>query len=312
MAKTYAGTYLYSKYSEYETKIINFIMTGEDIDKESSDFEDIVYDIKKRQVSNSLVKVLMSKKIHLIQNATPMDKAFKVFCAKDIKEPKNGYVVYIDVSNIIDKSNSGKYECNKPDILVAYLVDAMQTLIYYTDERRLVNNSKIISTGATAFSALYTHIVDYVAHISAMPDVKAKCKYLAAVYYMANILGKDPISEQTINVAKKIADISEREADIIHISYKKESFLNIKFFTDLVADVLHLPKLTCDIVVEKWMWVYGTGTVFSLELLPAFSNMITDAYVGCYINNQKTIEKIAGRSMVDFTKTILAIGADAV
>ena len=42
------------------------------------------------------------------------------------------------------------------------------------------------------------------------------------------------------------------------------------------------------------MYIYGTGTVFALELLPSFSNMLTDAYVGAYINNQKTIEKIAG------------------
>ena len=60
------------------------------------------------------------------------------------------------------------------------------------------------------------------------------------------------------------------------------------------------------------MFVYGTGTVFALELLPSFSNMLTDAYIGAYINNQKTIEKIAGTGMVEFTKTILTIGAESV
>ena len=59
------------------------------------------------------------------------------------------------------------------------------------------------------------------------------------------------------------------------------------------------------------MQFYGTGTVFALEFFPAFSAMLTDAYVGGYINNQLTIEKIAGQSMVKFTKQILQIG-DAV
>ena len=39
--------------------------------------------------------------------------------------------------------------------------------------------------------------------------------------------------------------------------------------------------------------------------------MMTNCYVGCYINNQKTIEKVAGRDMVDFTKGILMIGNEA-
>ena len=89
-------------------------------------------------------------------------------------------------------------------------------------------------------------------------------------------------------------------------------FLNINFFVETVADVLHLNKMTLDTVIEKWMYIYGTGTVFALELLPAFSHMLTDAYVGAYINNQKTIEKVAGTGMVEFTKTILTIGAESV
>ena len=56
------------------------------------------------------------------------------------------------------------------------------------------------------------------------------------------------------------------------------------------------------------MYIYGIGTAFALEFFPAFSAMLTDAYVGCYINNQKTIEKIVGRDMTEYTKTILRIG----
>ena len=33
MAKTYAATYLYSKYSEYEKQLFTFIMNGTEIDK---------------------------------------------------------------------------------------------------------------------------------------------------------------------------------------------------------------------------------------------------------------------------------------
>jgi hypothetical protein len=60
------------------------------------------------------------------------------------------------------------------------------------------------------------------------------------------------------------------------------------------------------------MTSFGTGTVFALEIFPAFASMMTDAYVGGYINNQKSIEKIAGTGMTEITKTLLTIGAESI
>jgi NAD-dependent DNA ligase len=61
-------------------------------------------------------------------------------------------------------------------------------------------------------------------------------------------------------------------------------------------------------VLSYWMNAFGTGTVLALEYFPSFSAMLTDCYMGGYLNNQITIEKITGPSMVKFTKTILQIG----
>lgn len=316
MAKNFASTYLYSKYNQYEQQTIDFILKAERIDQNLPEFEDIVYEVKKRAVSPALVKVLSSSNVVLMRSAKPLSKAFKVFCAKDIKN--DGQMrVFIDVSGIIRMDEkSGKYVCgrNEIDIFVSYLVDAMSTFIYYSPKGtdRIVGNAKIRSVGAKAFADLFSHIVDYLCKISTISGSKNKCNYMASMYYLVNLLGASETSDATKAVARKVADISEREAEIIDIQMKPNSYLNIKFFVDTVADVLHLNKLTLDTVVEKWMYVYGTGTVFALELLPAFSNMLTDAYVGAYINNQKTIEKIAGTGMVEFTKTILTIGAESV
>ena len=67
---------------------------------------------------------------------------------------------------------------------------------------------------------------------------------------------------------------------------------------------MHFNKKTIsvDIVVERWMHSYGVGTVFALEYFPAFSSMMTDAYIGGYLNSQKTIEKVCGTSMVNYSK----------
>lgn len=41
MPKTYAGTYLYRQYHEYEQKILTFLMKGTEIDRYTDDFDDI-------------------------------------------------------------------------------------------------------------------------------------------------------------------------------------------------------------------------------------------------------------------------------
>lgn len=316
MAKTYAATYLYGQYSEYEKQTLAFMMNSSEIDKDTDDFEDIKYEVKKRQVSNSLVKVLESKDVILLTNDIPLSKAFKVFCARDLKGPnKSKMKVFIDCSNIIKKdSKTGRYVCkgNNIDIFISYLVSAMITKIYYSSEGIIASNSKIKTIGAKAFALLFTHVVDYACKINTMPANKSKCLYLTSLYYLSNLIGEDSTSDRCRSIAKKVSGLSDRDAGIIDIQLKSDSFLNIKYFAETLSEILRLNKLTLDVIVERWMTIYGTGTVFALELFPAFSNMVTDAYVGAYLNNQKTIEKVLGTSMTEFTKTLLSIGSDTI
>ena len=316
MAKTYAATYLYGQYSEYEKQTLAFMMNSSEIDKDTEDFEDIKYEVKKRQVSNSLVKVLESKDVILLTNDIPLSKAFKVFCARDLKGPnKSKMKVFIDCSNIIKKdSKTGRYVCkgNNIDIFISYLVSAMITKIYYSSEGIITSNSKIKTIGAKAFALLFIHVVDYACKINTMPANKSKCLYLTSLYYLSNLIGEDSTSDRCRSIAKKVSGLSDRDAGIIDIQLKSDSFLNIKYFAETLSEILRLNKLTLDVIVERWMTIYGTGTVFALELFPAFSNMVTDAYVGAYLNNQKTIEKVLGTSMTEFTKTLLSIGSDII
>lgn len=307
IVKNYSNTYLYNLVN-YEDKLFNLIMKGERIDKNDPSFEDIKYEVKKRQVSNSLVKVLDSSNVVLLLSPQPMAKAFKIFAAKDVKED-NKLKVFIEVDVI--RKIDGVYKCSNVDILVAYLLSALNTFIYYVDPKRLIMRDEINNAGAKCFSSLFTHIIDYIYKISTTPSTRDKCIYLSSLYYIKNILCKD-ITDSVKTMCRRISGISEREEEIIWLQLDDEDFLNIKTFIDKVGAILKLPKLTIDIFVEKWIYLYGVGTQFALELYPAFATMITNVYVGCYLNNQKTIEKVVGRSLIDFTTTILRVGAESV
>jgi len=307
--KTFANTYLYGMTENYEKKLFDFIMKADQINKADSSFDDIRYEVKKRQVTNSLVKILDSKMVILLMRAEPLPKAFKVFTAKDVKSDGK-MKVFIDCSGLINFID-GRYSCNNIDILIAYLLSAMNQYIYYVDPNRIVINNNIITDGALCFSALFTSIVDHVEKISIVSSTKNKCLYMSALYYQINILNKE-INDGVKATCRKVSGLSEREEEIILIQLEENSLLNIKYFIDSITKILKLNKITLDIFLEKWLYLYGVGTQFALELYPAFAEMITDAYVGCYINNQKTIEKICGRNMVDFTNAIFKIGVESV
>ena len=54
------------------------------IDKNDKQFEDIMDQVKRRQVTTTLLKVLKSDNVILLHSLNPLPKALKVFCVKDI------------------------------------------------------------------------------------------------------------------------------------------------------------------------------------------------------------------------------------
>ena len=316
MPKTYAQTFLYGQYPDYEKKLFDFLLNGKEVDKNSEEFEDIKYEVRRRQISPALIKVLESDKVVLITHSAPIAKAFKVFCAVDVKhggKKTQTKKVYIDCTNIFKKSDSGKYQCSNIDMFCSYLVSAMVNYIYNIDDRRFSGDSTILKTGSNAFSLLVSHIVDYCCKISSIGNSRNKCIYICSLYYFSNILGLDVNNNTSLKAtARKNSNLSEREAGIVEMQLLSGWDSNVKTLVQSISSCLNLSKLTLDLVIERWMYIFGPGTVFATEIFPAFSSLITDAYVGAYLNNQKTIEKVLGTNMVEFTKAVLRIGGDAV
>lgn len=309
--KTYTSSYLFNKANtQYEKSIFTFIMNSERIDVKDESFEEILLDVKKRQIENWLYKILLSKNVVLLYNTLPMSKNFKVIPAKDVKEGTKDTKVFIDVSDIF-KLVDGVWKCSNIDILIAYLVSASNAFIYYRDPKRILLKSPIAEEGAAIFSSLFTYIVDYIYKISTTADVRNKCVYLSSMYYLHSILGKD-ISDNTKAICRKLSGLSERGEELLFIQFDEECFVNINTFINELGKILRLSKLTIDVFVENWVYLYGIGTLFALELYPSFASMITNVYIGCYLNNQKTIEKIAGKRIVKFCNTILRIGGESV
>lgn len=311
--KKFNETYLYKKMPDYEKDIYSMIVKGERINKANDTFEDIKYEVKRKNVDSTLVKLLDSERIVLVIPNKPLPRSFRVVAAKDVRHDKK-IKVFIDCTGIILPTATGYKFANissAVNIFISYLIAARTSFIMEAKPTLLTMNSTLTQSGTRTFAAMVNYVVDYIGKININISSRNKSLYLASIYYQVNLLGKDIESKSVKETAIKIANISEREANIIELDFTQDSFKNIDRFVELMKDVLHVKGLTIDSFIEKWMFLFGTSTIFALELFPYFAQTISDAYIGAYLNNQKTIEKVTKQNMIEFTKTLIRIGADS-
>lgn len=309
VAKRVSDTYIYGV-GGYEKKLYKSFIESEVLDKNDPSMEDIRYDVKRGQNSAVLLKVFDSDNVVFLRNSIAQPRVFKVFAASDVKRGDKQMRIFIDMTDVIIDSN-GKYEVRPKDLdkLVSYLASALAYLIYYKNPDAIVNNTTLIESGNKAFSELFAYCIDSL-RIGGADKPREKCLYLVSLYYQSNILGKD-FTDSVENRAKKISGLNAREIEIIEAQLSADTFKDIRGFIDSVAKVLRCEgSLKIDNFIERWLFVFGTGTQFAMELYPAFSSMLTNAYCGAYLNNQKTIEKILGRTLVEYTHTLFRIGSE--
>lgn len=308
--KNFGDSYLY-KIGNFEKSLMEFMMSAEVINKNHPSFEDIKYEVKRRQVTSSLMKVLMSENVVLLKGNTGLSRAFKVFAAKDIISGDNRTKVFIDVTDIIKTDTSGNYTIvsRNVDILVSHLLNAMNTFIYWVQPNRLLNNTTLVESGTKAFADMFTYVIDYL-RVGGVDNVRERTKYMSALYYQCGLLCKD-LTDSVRNRARKISGLNQRESDIVESLMGPDPFKNIYTFVEALAKVLRIDgQLKLDNFIEKWAFIYGTGTQYGTELYTCFASILTNAYVGAYINNQKTIEKVLGRTLVEFTNALFKVGSE--
>lgn len=306
--RTYGDTFLYPK-GNYEKAVYKFLMSANRIDKNDKSFEDIRYEVKRRQIYKSIINVLDHNNVVLLYNINdPLPRSFKVFTCKDVRAGDGKKRVFIDVSGIIDDKN-GQYTINNRsvDTLIAYLLAAMTELIYYTDPTKIVNRNGIVTSGGESFAKLVFYIVDYL-RVGNVEKIREKVFYISSRYFEECLLQKTGTTVE--NRAKNLSGLTTREIDVLNLYIEPNSFKNLDTFIHTLSKALKDERLDTTTFFEKWRWLYGPSTAFATELYTAFSKMLTDVYVAAYINNQKTIEKVLGNSFIEYTKDLLQIGSD--
>jgi hypothetical protein len=89
-------------------------------------------------------------------------------------------------------------------------------------------------------------------------------------------------------------------------------FDNIDDFTTFIAETFKLKGFNTEVLTSKWVYLYGNGSQYAVELFTSLSVLISNAFCGAYVSNQKQIERVCGESMVKFCNTLLRIAVDVI
>ena len=139
-----------------------------------------------------------------------------------------------------------------------------------------------------------------------------RIQYIAGVYFGYSVMGLDIGSARrtAAAVVAQIGQFNGQEAKNADYYYEEEELKNINTFITSLTKTFKLEGLTTDIFVDRWIYLYGKGSHFGVELYPVFLNTVIYAYSGTYMNNMKRIESVLGRDLVDLTNSVLKIGND--
>ena len=95
---------------EYNTSVVKAITSSKRIDKKSPEFEDILFDFKRRQTTNFLIDILMNNNVVLLYNERPLPRALTVIGAKDIATDKKTKIfAYLGFPNDLKKEDVKKF-----------------------------------------------------------------------------------------------------------------------------------------------------------------------------------------------------------
>ena len=311
--KTFSDSYVYNYdknnngklvAKEINRKLIEYITSSGRIDKNSEAFAGIKQEVKRQQSSSLMYAVLMRDDVVLMTNNVEMPRAFKVFEAIDITEVGKKRKIFIDVTKLIEMKN-GYYTCNNIFLFITYLTSAVTYLLYRNDALRFLGNSNITISSTECYVKCFSFVLDYLRLYSS--GTRNKIEYLIGLFFLNNLMGKE-IDNYSKNIAAKVAKVGTNEIKAYELYYDPEDFENIDTFITMLAETFKLKGFTTEVFITRWMYHFGNGTEYAIDLFTSFCSMITSAYCGAYVVHQKTIEKCCDRSMIKLTTSIMETG----
>lgn len=311
--KNFAQCYLYgltnAEGDVVEKNLFEFLLTAQRINIRDQSFKPIITQLKSRVNNAVVIRMLQQGNVVLAIAKKEVPASFKVIAAKDPKDNRKEKI-FVDVTGLINFEN-GFFTCNQIDRFATYMLGVLVYQIYTTNPDKLIRNGNIQKYSVSAFMKMFSSELDYL-RLTGFMNNRAKISYIAGVYFAKSVMGLEINAARRVAtaVASSLVGLNSNEAKGADYYYDEENLANINTFIEAITKVFKLEGVTTDIFVDRWIYLYGKGSHFALELYPVFLNTVIYAYSGTYLNNMKRIESVLGRDLVDLTTSVLKVGTD--
>ena len=163
------------------------------------------------------------------------------------------------------------------------------------------NKTTMYKIGTSIWAHMFTRVLYRPFALNVSPDAQNKILFLAAKYFLINILqlkDSDIVFNYAVQTANGINPILVRQ---VNDAFKPEDYLNISTFIQAIARNSYMilngiEKLTVRDYIKDFITLYSNAALFSLEHLSYFLFNLVSTVNHAHINNQVQFEEALGKS----------------
>ena len=208
---------------------------------------------------------------------------------------------YVFIDNYVQR-NKDSYNID-PRKLYCLLESAYMAILIQKNHLVFARSNVIANEGASIYAHTFIRVLNKKYALNIDRRAYAKVLFLAAKFFMINILGMDPTSETVFNYALKAADIDSAIAvkEIDQRFTEENAHVSLSDFIMFLKKNAYmvsqsLAELTLRDYLVDYVNLYQSTSIFALEHFSYFMFMVDSVILGAYMNNQAVLEDIIGKS----------------
>ena len=306
-AKSVRTTYLYGSMNkgDYFDKSLKSIISKGKVLKPS----DLQYEIS---TINKYYKFSMKKAVlTAYENGVikpivlPVGSNEKVSASVPFLLFNNGGAVgaYAFIDNYVQYAKATETYSIDPRKFYCLLESAYIAILIQKNYAVFARSAVLASEGAGVYAHMFVRILNRKYALNVDRRAYSKVLFLAAKFFMINLLGMDHGSEAVFNYALKVSEadsaMTVKELDVRFDEAEAYGDIN-KFIGFLRTNAYMINQGLAELTVRDYLTdyvnMYQSTSIFALEHFSYFMFLVDSVVLGAYLNNQAVLEDIVGKS----------------
>lgn len=210
---------------------------------------------------------------------------------------------YVFIDNYVQYAKTSDTYSIDPRKLYCLLESAYMAIIIQKNYPVFSRSAVLAKEGGAIYAHMFIRVLNRKYALNVDRRAYAKVLFLAAKFFMINLLGMDPESEAVFNYAVSVSEVNSpitvRELDQRFDVDKAYENLNT-FITFLRKNAYMITQSLAELTMRDYLVdyvnMYSSTSIFALEHFSYFMFAIDSVILGAYLNNQAILEDIVGKS----------------